>query len=304
MANSRPLRLSGRDRIPTRNFLESTVASLVDKRRSSRLAQLNTVRTVQHQITTHQAVSTNLRTPLPNFIVDADSDTHYSEDEGESDSDAETNTSSSFEDFCPSSPEAEEFVALSSDSFEYMAGYDLGRRDSYDSRIEPGNEDYTLDDFVVDDDSLDEMSDAGSEITITSPSADTEYSWSAGIHLIDTENLSSTSSQSDGTDYSLFKSSSSRRSSAGSSSSKSSALFVTDDDDDEEYLNALSPDFETLFYQVGDDVDPADVAEEILDAACRFSRRCNRDSAPLRLELSRDCSEDDAVDEAMQFAVA
>jgi hypothetical protein len=274
MANSRPLRRSGRDRIPTRNFLESPVASRVEKRRSSRFAQLNTVRTVQHQITTHQAVSTNFRTPLPDFIVDADSDTHYSEDEDESDSDADLNTSSSFEDSCPSSPEAEEFVALSNDSIEYMAGYDLSRRDSYDSRIESGNEDYTLDDFVVDDDLLDEMSDAGSEITITSPSADTEYSWTAGIHLIDTENLSSTSSQSDGTDYSLFKSSSSRRSSAGSTSSESSALFVTDDDDSEEYLNALSPDFETLFYQVGDDIDPTDVAEEILDAVCRFSRRC------------------------------
>jgi hypothetical protein len=215
-------------------------------------------------------------TPLSNFIVDSSTDTHFPEDKDESDVDSDANTT--FETSCPSSPETEEFIALSNDSIKYMAAHDVSRRDSYDSRIKPYNEDYTLDDFVVDDDSFDESSDAGSEITIT-------------MSTNDTKSAPATASQS----------SMSRRNSAISTASESSALFVTDDD--EECLAALSLGVETFFHVVDDHVEPTDVAEEIFDAVCRFSRRCNRNCAPLHLELSHEMSEHDALDEAIQFAV-
>jgi hypothetical protein len=50
-------------------------------------------------------------------------------------------------------------------------------------------------------------------------------------------------------------------------------------------------------------VEPSDVAEEITDAVMRFSRRCNRLSEPLRLEITREVWEDEDVAEALNAAI-
>jgi hypothetical protein len=82
-------------------------------------------------------------------------------------------------------------------------------------------------------------------------------------------------------------------------SSEGSGLFVTDDDESNPL--ALWPVID-VYQVVGADVEPADVAEEIVDAVARFSRRCNRHCEPLRLEISKEVWEDEDVSDAVRFA--
>lgn len=180
-----------------------------------------------------------------------------------------------------------------------MAADDLGRRDSYDSRIESGNEDYEIDDFVVDDDSSDEVSEAGSEITITQGIVDGRRGASSSSSYFSSSTSSSSASESD--EQAVVATKQSRKDSTTSRGLASSGLFVTDDD--EGYGASLGPDDEVVFKLVDGDVDSADVAEEIADAVLCFSRRCNRHCEPLRLDLTSEMFGEDEVADAMYLAV-
>jgi hypothetical protein len=74
------------------------------------------------------------------------------------------------------------------------------------------------------------------------------------------------------------------------SSSSASGLFVRDRNEhttpDFPRWDACVEDTQPSFQITDEGVEAADVAEEIMDAVCRFSRRCNRYSAPLRISLS------------------
>jgi hypothetical protein len=192
---------------------------------------------------------------------------------------------SAFDSSMDEETESDELVALSGDNIEYHYGDQLDRRDSYDSRQDSGNEDYELDDFVVGDDEDDSIFDVGSEITVTfEDSVERRLSHfsiaesSIAEHEITTNKVS-----------------------LGSLSS-GSGLFVSDPNDRAEYIAALSPPG-PISQPALVDISPADLAEEIMDATCRFSRRCNRDSAPLRLVLSREMLEDKEVVDALQNAI-
>jgi hypothetical protein len=192
---------------------------------------------------------------------------------------------SAFDSLREEETESDELVALSGDNIEYNSGDQLDRRDSYDSRLDSGNEDYELDDFVVADDEDDSISDIGSEITVTSEDSVEGRLGHFSIaessiveHEITTKKLS-----------------------LGSSSS-GSGLFVSDPNDRAAYIAALSS-LEPISQPVSADITPADIAEEIMDATCRFSRRCNRDGAPLRLVLSSQMLEDKEVVDALQNAI-
>ncbi|KAH7412186.1 hypothetical protein DE146DRAFT_732508 [Phaeosphaeria sp. MPI-PUGE-AT-0046c] len=282
------LRQSIRAKIPTQRVLESTALSArVEKRCSPRLARLNTSVTnikSKHHI---KRCPSELQVSLGEFIVD-----DIPEICASSESDSESDDSD-FDTDCPSSPDGEEFANLSGDNIEYMAGEDLACRDSYDSRIESGNEEYEINDFVVDDDDeSDGKSEAGSEITITQNIVGNGRSMSFS---------SAGESETERDGHSVEKSGQSRKDSTTSSGSESSGLFVTDDD--EGYGISVGTDSEAFFKLVGDEVDPADVAEEIVDAVSRFTRRCNRHCEPLRLNLTSAMFGDDEVAGAIHMAV-
>jgi hypothetical protein len=57
------------------------------------------------------------------------------------------------------------------------------------------------------------------------------------------------------------------------------------------------------FQVLEEDVDFTDVTEEISDATCRFSRRCNNHCVPLRMVLTSALLEDEEVCDAVQRAV-
>ncbi|KAH7089808.1 hypothetical protein FB567DRAFT_619134 [Paraphoma chrysanthemicola] len=145
-------------------------------------------------------------------------------------------------------PESEELDTLSGDNIEYNSRDQLDHRESYDSRLESGNEEYELDDFVVDDDEVDDISDVSSVVTITPESFGEERRLSLA--------------------------------SLGESSQW---------------------DFEVQ--PVMSDFSASDVAEEITDAVCRFSRRCNRNCAPLHLVLASEMLEDKEVVDSLQSAI-
>ncbi|CAI6328678.1 unnamed protein product [Periconia digitata] len=160
------------------------------------------------------------------------------------------------------------------------------RKESYDSRYESGNEDYELNDFVVDDDvSIKSESDA--TIKAHSPTYNTRRASAI------TSTLSVISEAT-------------RR----SKSSTSSRLFFSESEDGIQTLDMMawlqlgiaSDDPE----DVGEGVvtEPsAEVVEEISDAVAMFSRRCNRGRPPIRLRLSSFAGKDGEVKEALDRAV-
>lgn len=189
-----------------------------------------------------------------------------------------------------SSVDGEEQLPLSNDNFEFMAGDSLDRRDSYDSRLEEGNDEYMLDGFVVDSDEEDsDWSEARSEITITQPLQDEEYV-----------------SETDSDAPLILRRRSTRQDSAVSvdsrttSGSESSGLFVTDGREEapEEF-----PFDDYFFRPIEDRIEPSDVAEEITNTVTRFARRCNRFTPPTCLELTRRFFEDEEVAEAVLLAI-
>jgi hypothetical protein len=196
---------------------------------------------------------------------------------------------------------SEEHVHLSADNFEYNASDPLDGRASLDSHLDSGNEEYDRDGFVVDDDSEDDVSDVTSEITInelndidSDADSDADSDFTVTQDPLDRQRRLSISNAS-ATD---------RRDSATSTRSSDSGLFVRDPNEKPSTLarhsvTALLPAFQVL----QEDVDPADVAEEISDASCRFSRRCNNHCAALRVVLTSALLQDEEVCDAVKRAV-
>ncbi|KAH7073624.1 hypothetical protein BKA63DRAFT_566814 [Paraphoma chrysanthemicola] len=183
-------------------------------------------------------------------------------------------------------PEPEEQDALSGDHIEYSSGDQFDRRESYDSRLESGNEEYELDDFVVDDDEDDGIPDVSSEITVTSETFIEERR----LFLASLVESSQWDVEVRVRKVSL------------TSSSSVSGLFVSDLKDQPECVNAFHLSESILQPDMGD-ISPSDVAEEITDAICRFFRRCNRNSAPLHLVLASEMLEDREVVDSLQSAI-
>jgi hypothetical protein len=278
MASTTALRRSVRTKKPTEKALAAlTQNTRVEKRKSPRLALLSKTRKLDKIITTTTCRTT--QTHMSDFIVD--NDTSSSTTSTASDSESESDDSdTAFEDLCPFSTEPEERAALTSDDFEFRAADLLDRRDSYDSRLEPGNDEYQLDDFIVGDGSEDEVSSVGSEITVESDESDSDTT----VHVKRRSTVESTT----------------RHVSKVSVASSGSGLFVTDSSNPQSRLTPVLP---IGFKAVAGGFAPADVAEEINDAVARFGRRCNRHLPPLRLELSEGLFNDEEVAEAMERSV-
>jgi hypothetical protein len=163
---------------------------------------------------------------------------------------------------------SEELIILSTDNIHFTLSDELDRRESYDSRYSGGNSLYEMDDFVVGDDDEDTVSECGSEITVT---PETERGRKVSIETSRTW-----------------------------SSSSGEGLFVSDRNDRVVESGEWNG---SAFRIMEQGVEAADVAEEIMDAVCRFSRRCNRDNAPLRIFLSGEMAGDGEVSEAVEYAI-
>jgi hypothetical protein len=89
--------------------------------------------------------------------------------------------------------------------------------------------------------------------------------------------------------------------------STGSGLFVSDPNDNFKLSSppptTLSLTTSSLLQPLTNGIEPTDVAEEIIDAVCRFSRRCNRYCSPLRLSLTNDLLRDDEVKDTLEIAV-
>jgi hypothetical protein len=259
----------------------------IEKRRSPRLLKATQSIAIKTISQTKRTIRYVINQPEPRerasrFVEDSASEEADDEDEEDGEDEEET-YSDKVSDF-------------TTHSIEYNAADPLDRRDSHDSRLESGNEEYELDDFVVDDDSDDSVSDMGSEITVYGSDDESCYIESQVIAagaLVDEQRPSST----------VVPESKTRKLSATSTQSSDSGLFVSDPNDVPQSLSlcpvALSP---PAFQVMNDNIEPADIAEEISDAISRFSRRCNRHCVPLRLILSRECFEDAEISDTIARA--
>ena len=172
---------------------------------------------------------------------------------------------------------------LTGDNFAYRAADPLDRRESYDSRLEEGNEEYEIDGFVVGDDESEEEDEGGWDDEVTVYGDEEEGGE-------DTVMSDSDSERDDG--------SSSIPQAHSSIPSPSHTLFVSS------ASSTSSLSISALFTPIPSSTAPSDVAEEINDAVSRFSRRCNRNSEPLRLELTAFIWADEEVREAVERAVS
>jgi hypothetical protein len=212
---------------------------------------------------------------------------------------------------------AEEMVELSADNFQYVYANVLDRRESYDSRCEEGYEGYEYDDFVVDNEEEgSEGEDGGSvssEITLVlengkegrSEDEDGESEVEDGktkrkISIVSHSSPTSTTEKSEEAEERKPSITSTR-----SGSSTSSGLFVSEHPSNNPPPKATPSLLATrkpfLNLRISDS-EPEDIAEEIADAITLFSRRCNRNRAPLRLRLSREMLQDEEVLEALELA--
>ncbi|KAF1979183.1 hypothetical protein BU23DRAFT_549211 [Bimuria novae-zelandiae CBS 107.79] len=244
-----------------------------------------------------------------------------------------------------SSDEFNEEVELIHDHFEYIAAHDLQRtqRDhrnrystqSYDSRLEPGNETYEFDDFVAaDDESVTEVtegSDDDLDLAIDMERDPVRASYiSIGTPVRTSSLFSSLESQSQGRRHSSVSNSHSRspasqacKSIASLTSSQrrrrsSSALFVTELTGDPSIPQRLTswtdlgfPSSPSSQFSPAPSLEApliaqasANVVEEIVDALALFSRRVNRDRPPVRLRLAAAVLEDAEIREALQDAIS
>jgi hypothetical protein len=276
-----PLRRSTRPRIPTQKALYSTLACpRIKKRRSARLAQL-TISTSRKHIAQKFTYTRLGPSPiLSDFLV-------HDITPPLSSSSSSFPSSSSTSSFCtstPSSPSSSEQNFLSTTNIAYLTSDDLSRRESYDSRFGLDNEDYELDGFVVGDSSDDRVSEVGSEITIVSR---LDYD---GERMCDDESEVSGGARKGSV------------TSTGTVLSEGWGLFVTDEDEPHTpLLTPVSP--IPIFRPIASHVDPADIAEEIIDAVVRFSRRCNRHCEALRLEITQEVWEDGDIRDPVGCAV-
>ncbi|KAJ4289548.1 RNA polymerase III subunit C82 [Kalmusia sp. IMI 367209] len=203
----------------------------------------------------------------------------YAEDSDE-DEDDETDTTED---------EYGELAPLSHDHFEYLASHNLVPRprkslQSYDSRLEPGNEDYERNDFVIEDED-----DEGSVRTVDSDEDDLE---------IDMESY-----RGIGSHRSSLASDRGRRSSSG--------LFVRDSEGSADVYQ-LAPWADLGFEADSEDYGAeqpliadasAEVVEEIIDAIALFSRRVNRNRAPIRLRLAAAVLDDEEIRDALEDTI-
>ena len=217
-----------------------------------------------------------------------------------------------------SESEIAELIDLTAENFEYEAAHDTSRHSSYDSRGEPGNEAYELDDFVVgDSEEEDEKSECESE-SDKEPEAAPITTKRRLIRKIgpkkwtveSPQSAASRKSQSSSSSTrSSKRSSASRRSSSRKSSSTSSKLFYTDSNDSlssvtrrSSVIVTPSPTRENVSEMLISE-DPVEIAEQINDAISLFSRRSNRARPPVVLLLSEAALNDYDLREALDTAV-
>ncbi|KAF1844828.1 uncharacterized protein K460DRAFT_405107 [Cucurbitaria berberidis CBS 394.84] len=202
--------------------------------------------------------------------------------------------------------EFNESANMSTDNVAFVTADIVDRRESCDSRYEPGNESYQIDDFVVQDDYETEDE---SETETKEGGVDDEFDQDYAPAPQQTiERKADFDGQSVEDEDPVL-----RKTSVTSTRSESSALFVSDPDDPPEPLEWCPTDprsnliaflFEYEIYMGMNVIDAAleDIVEEIMDAVGLFSRRCNRKRTPLRLRLSSKILDDGEVCDALQTA--
>jgi hypothetical protein len=286
MMTTPPLRRSRRFRtLPKRLHDPAPQLPPIEKRSSARLRKVTQSKVVKTIVQTKRTIHYLIDDPKPRERISQFVEDSASEEADTEDDEDEENT------------ESDELLNLTADGIEYNAADPLDRRDSHDSRLDSGNEEYEVDDFVVNDDSDDSASEIGSEITLYGSDddvSDIDGRFTATPSLVDEQYVLST----------VDPGSNTRKDSAASTRSSDSGLFVRDPDDLPQSLSPCLVDLSLPTSQVlGNNAEPSDIAEEISDAVCRFSRRCNRHCAPLRLELSSECFTNAEVNDAIERAI-
>ncbi|KAJ4348737.1 RNA polymerase III subunit C82 [Didymosphaeria variabile] len=263
-------------------------------------------------------VATNIKKDqraTPPVIEDAtteDSDDYMETDSEGSDSEDEFSME---DDSAESEDEYHEKANMSHDHIVYLNSHDLrndpGHRystSSYDSRLEPGNEQYERDDFLVDDDESVEMED--SDVSDEESDADVDdlvinmerdpvrVSYRTTNGRVSVSSLFSDADNSHRSNSAVSPKTVRvvhRASQDSYSHRRSDSLFVTDLVGDPSITHQLAPwlqtsekEVETPFIARASE----DVVEEIVDSLALFSRRVNRDRPPIRLRLAAAVLED------------
>jgi hypothetical protein len=204
-----------------------------------------------------------------------------------------------------SDDEYDDLSDLSGDHFQRRASHNVNvsRKLSYDSRHEPGNDEYETDEFVVgDDEDVEEWSSSGEDVDDDDHAEEVEEDQEDDE---EEEEGKREGEEEEDDDLGGFEiAGGSRR------SSNASKLFYSDPEDKSSPLAQLlwsdgSSDSEMveteneLLIMEADD----DLVEEILDALAMFSRRCNRGKQPIRMTLTAEVLEDREVKEALESAM-
>ncbi|KAF1834622.1 hypothetical protein BDW02DRAFT_630264 [Decorospora gaudefroyi] len=146
----------------------------------------------------------------------------------------------------------------------------VDREESYDSRLEEGNEEYERDGFVVGDGEE-------SEISILSEGEEEEEGEIDSEVEDEDEQTDNDTQEDDNT------------TTPSQTSTSSSSLFIS-------AYPTRTPDFSLLPLSTAA---PEDIAEDVTDLMALLSRRCNRDRAPLLLRLREDVLMDGEVVDAL-----
>lgn len=167
MAKDSPLRHSTRSKKPSEKALANITHTRVEKRRSSRLALLKKGEGIVDTPVRRRPI---VQTRLSEFVLGDTGSAASSGEEEDEDDDGDSDFSG------PSSPEPEpeKQIHLTGDNFAYRGADPLDRRESYDSRLQEGNEEYEIDGCVVGNDESEEeegsegivWDDGSDEITI------------------------------------------------------------------------------------------------------------------------------------------
>ncbi|KAF2443415.1 hypothetical protein P171DRAFT_495133 [Karstenula rhodostoma CBS 690.94] len=259
------------------------------------------------------------------------------EPSSEEDSDEATEADSEDEfsmedDSAESEDEFHENANMSHDHLEFLNSHDLqhspGRSysaQSYDSRLEPGNELYEQDDFVVDDEEsvvMEYSEDSSGESEDDTDEDDLEINmerdpFRVGYRPVGRSHRASSifsgveRRRRSSTAISPKTVPVPRRSSGGSyARRRSSSLFVSDRVGDTSISRQFAPWPQTAGDGVEDDVEAPlieqaseEVVEEIIDAIALFSRRVYRNRPPVRLRLAAAVLEDKETRDALESAI-
>jgi hypothetical protein len=231
---------------------------------------------------------------------------------------------SSTDRFEGSTSESDEYnEADDADNLDYMSSNVVNmstRNYSTDSRFEPGNEEYELDEFVVGDDEVVHEEWSSDDSSSSEDGEDEGKGDEAGYdadrdEVLVYDELLGHERRPSGSTIETRRSSSSV--SVGTDTTRrtsgESKLFYSDPEDTSDplaiplnsavdshsiaELEEEESELEPLF------MDTADVVEEITDAMALFSRRCNRNSKPLRLRIAPGMLEDEEVREVLEEAM-